>query len=146
MAPCCCWVLHRWWLGQPRAYWCFLCMVDIKRQQPKNCTPRRRLTTQRQHTNYHLLHQGALKYYTTKASEYYTKIILPQASTPKYYSTPSHITKAPVEYYTESSKFYITKAPRYNLWRNTTIYAFLAHHTNAPNYFSAHSYTTEATA
>ncbi|EFX89783.1 hypothetical protein DAPPUDRAFT_232923 [Daphnia pulex] len=34
--------------------------------------------------------------------------MLPRASTPKYYSAPSRIMKAP-EYYTESSKFYTTK-------------------------------------
>jgi hypothetical protein len=76
MVSCCFWVLHRRWLGQPRVYSCFLCMVDIKRQQRKNTTPRRRLTAQSQHTQHYLLNQGALKYDTTKASEYNTKIIL----------------------------------------------------------------------
>ncbi len=60
------------------------------------------------------------------------KIMLPQASTPMYYSAPSHIMKAP-EYYTESSKFYTIKAPRCNLRHNITIYVFLAHHSDAPN-------------
>ncbi|EFX82166.1 hypothetical protein DAPPUDRAFT_241312 [Daphnia pulex] len=61
----------------------------------------------------------AVKYYTTKASDYYTKT----------YVAPSYYTKTP-EYNIEASNYYTTKSTEY-----TTKYAAPAYYTKAPHYY-----------
>jgi hypothetical protein len=116
---CCCWVLNRWWLDWPLVCRCLLGMAGMKPQ-------RLRLTARQQH------------------SQRPVTTLRPPSTTPPMFQIVIRKHKLSRVTTQKPRSIILPRAPPPCHWRCTLTYAAPAYYTEAPKYYSALSYCTEA--